>query len=184
MKRTLQALNRMVKDGVIEGYVIGGAIAAAYYLEPITTHDLDVFFQLAASESGLTSLSPLYAYLSARGYQPEGEAVHIAGWPVQFLPIFNPLYEEAYDKAAQVTFDGVPVRVMTAEHLVAVMLQTGRPQDRVRIIQFLEAKAVNGTRLKRILKRHGLSRIWEEFLRLCQLRRPPRRRASRRARRH
>jgi len=30
MKRTLEALNRMVDDSVIDGYVIGGAIAAAY----------------------------------------------------------------------------------------------------------------------------------------------------------
>lgn len=45
MKETLQVLNQMVADGVIDGYVIGGAIAATYYLEPIDTDDLDVFFK-------------------------------------------------------------------------------------------------------------------------------------------
>lgn len=180
MKRTLQALNRMVEDGVIEGYLIGGAVAAAYYVEPTPTQDLDIFFQLAPSESGLMSLSPLYAYLRAHGYEPEGETVNIEGWAVQFLPIFNPLYEEAYDKASQVTFDGVPVRVMTAEHLVAVMLQTGRSKDQVRVIQFLEARAVNPLKLGRIVDRHHLSHKWEEFLRRHQLRRPSRRRPSRR----
>lgn len=53
MKRTLRALNRMIRDGVIEGYVIGGAVGAAYYLEPVTTQDLDVFVQLKTSKSGL-----------------------------------------------------------------------------------------------------------------------------------
>lgn len=179
MKRTLQALNRMVKDGVIDGYVIGGAVAAAYYLEPIATRDLDVFFQLTVSESGLLSLSPLYAYLQSQGYEAEGEAVNIEGWPVQFLPVFNPLYEEAYQKATEVSFDDVPVRIMTAEHLVAVMLQTGRPKDQVRMIQFLEAQAVNLTKLEKIIARHGLKRPWTAFLRRHQLQPRSRQRATR-----
>jgi len=43
MKETLQVLNQMVADSVIDGYVIGGAIVTTYYLEPIDTDDLDVF---------------------------------------------------------------------------------------------------------------------------------------------
>ncbi|MCI0422008.1 MAG: nucleotidyltransferase [Acidobacteria bacterium] len=170
MKRTLQALNQMVNDGVIEGYVIGGAVAASYYLEPIATNDLDVFFQLAVSASGLISLSPLYAYLRGKGYEAEAGAVNIEGWPVQFLPVFNPLYEEAYEKANQISFDGVPVRTLTAEHLVAVALQTGRPKDHVRIIQFLEAETIKLTKLQRIIERHGLRFQWTEFLERHQLR--------------
>ena len=170
MKRTLEALNRMVDDGVIDGYVIGGAIAAAYYVEPVSTHDLDVFFRVAVSEDGLISLSPLYSYLHTRGYEPEGAGVNIEGWSVQFLPIFNALYQDAYDRAPQVAFEGVPVKVMTPEHLVAVMLQTGRPKDLVRIIQFLEAKAVDRRSLTRVVARHGLTQQWKEFLRRHQLR--------------
>jgi hypothetical protein len=30
----------MVKDGVIEQYAIGGAVAAIFYIEPINTNDL------------------------------------------------------------------------------------------------------------------------------------------------
>jgi len=33
MKETLQVINQMVADGVIDDYVIGGAIAATYYLK-------------------------------------------------------------------------------------------------------------------------------------------------------
>lgn len=93
MKRTLQALNRMVEDGVIEGYLIGGAVAAAYYVEPTATQDLDIFFQLAPSESGLMSLSPLYAYLRAHGYQPEGETVNPLCQSLPPLPNFFPYME-------------------------------------------------------------------------------------------
>lgn len=94
---------------------------------------------------------------------------------MQFLPVFNPLYEEAYSKAAQVSFQGVPVRVMTAEHLVAVMLQTGRPKDQVRLIQFMEARAVDEIKLRRILKRYNLELEWHMFLRRHRVQRPIRR---------
>jgi hypothetical protein len=169
MKETLQVLNQMVADGVIDGYVIGGAIAATYYLEPIDTDDLDVFFHVAVSAGGLISLSPLYEYLRKLGYEPQDETIEIAGWPVQFLPIFNQLLEEAYEHAATITFHDVPTRIMQVEHLVAVMVQTGRPKDYARILRFLEAEAVNVAALEPILARHGLSEKWQEFLRKFDL---------------
>jgi hypothetical protein len=144
--------------------VIGGAIAATYYLEPIDTDDLDVFFHVAISASGLISLSPLYEYLHKLGYEPQDETIEIAGWPVQFLPIFNPLLEEAYEQAVTITFHGVPTRIMQVTHLVAIMVQTGRPKDYARILRFLEAEAVNITALEPILVQHGLSERWQEFL--------------------
>jgi len=165
MKETLQVLNQMVADGVIDGYVIGGAIAATYYLEPIDTNDLDVFFHVAVSPSGLITLSPLYEYLHKLGYEPQDETIEIVGWPVQFLPIFNPLLEEAYEQAEAITFHGVSTRIMQVEHLVAIMVQTGRPRDYARILRFLEAEAVDVAALAPILAKHGLSERWQEFLR-------------------
>src|SRR6266850_22818 len=95
MDKTLKVLNRMVKDGVIEQYAIGGAVAAIFYIEPINTNDLDVFFHVEDEGAGLDLLAPLYEYLSDLGYRGKGEAIDIEGWPVQFLPIFNPLLKEA-----------------------------------------------------------------------------------------
>jgi hypothetical protein len=164
MKETLQVLNQMVADGVIDGYMIGGAIAATYYLEPIDTDDLDVFFRVAVSAGGLISLSPLYEYLYKFGYEPQDETIEIAGWPVQFLPIFNPLLEEAYEQAATITFHDVPTRIMQVEHLVAIMIQTGRPKDYARLLRFLEAKAVNVAALEPILAKHDLIDPWQKFL--------------------
>ena len=151
----------MVKDGVIEQYAIGGAVAAIFYIEPINTNDLDVFFHLKDSSTGLDILAPLYEYLFDLGYKGQGEAIDIEGWPVQFLPIFNPLLEEAVEQAKQVRFQRTKTRVMQAEHLVAIMLQTGRLKDHARIVQFIEHEVVDQKRLADILERHGLIKKWE-----------------------
>jgi len=151
----------MVKDGVIEQYAIGGAVGAIFYIEPINTNDLDVFFHLKHSGTGLDILAPLYDYLSGLGYRAQGEAIDIEGWPVQFLPIFNPLLEEAVAQAKEVRFQRTTTRVMQAEHLVAIMLQTGRLKDHARIAQFMEHGVVDQGRLIEILRRHGLTRKWK-----------------------
>jgi hypothetical protein len=162
MKETLKLLNRMVRDGVIEGYAIGGAVAAIYYLEPFGTADLDIFVQVDAAGSGLMILAPIYQYLTERGFEARGESVHVEGLPVQFLPVFNPLTEEAVERAITIKFSRVTTRVMRPEHLVAIMLDTGRPKDYLRIGMFLEQGSVDRRSLNAVLKRHGLMKKWEE----------------------
>jgi hypothetical protein len=105
----------MVKDGVIEQYAIGGAVAAIFYIEPINTNDLDVFFHVKDESAGLDLLAPLYEYLSDLGYRGKGEAIDIEGWPVQFLPVFNPLLEEAVEQAKEVRFQRTTTRVMQSD---------------------------------------------------------------------
>ena len=39
MEKTLAIINQMERDGVIDRYAIGGAIAATLYVEPIQTYD-------------------------------------------------------------------------------------------------------------------------------------------------
>src|SRR6266496_4376539 len=156
MEKTLRVLNRMVREGVIKQYAIGGAVAAIFYIEPINTNDLDIFFHVKETSSKLDILAPLYDYLSKVGYDPRGEAIDIEGWPVQFLPIFNQLLEEAVAKAKDIRFKRTKTRVLQAEHLVAIMLQTGRLKDHARIAQFMEQGVVDEELLTDILARHGL----------------------------
>ena len=163
MKKTLEVLNRLEQAGVIGRYAIGGAVAATRYIEPIQTYDLDVFVLLPVSSSGLISLSPIYDRLREYGYTPHGEAVEIAGWPVQFLPIYNPLTEEALQQALDVEFEGTLTRVLSAEHLAAIMLETGRPKDHARLVQFFEFGVLNLGLLEDIVVRHGLSAKWARF---------------------
>jgi hypothetical protein len=161
MEKTLQVLNRMVNDGVIDDYAIGGAVAAVYYLEPIDTADLDVFIDVSISAKDLALLAPIYSYLGSLGFFPKGEHVFIEEMPVRFLPPFNPLIAEAIRNARAIVYGETPTRIMTAEHLAAIMLQTGRPKDFVRIGQFLDAGAVDRVVLDGILKRYQLDEKWE-----------------------
>lgn len=115
--------------------------------------------------SGLISISPIYDYLVDRGCQPRGEAIVIAGWPVQFLPVYDPLTEEAVARAAEVNFGQTLTRVLTPEHLAAIMLATARPKDHARLIQFFECNALDQNVLADIVERHGLTSKWRDFQR-------------------
>lgn len=46
MKESLELINRMLADGVIDRYAIGGAVGATFYLEPAATLDIDIFVVL------------------------------------------------------------------------------------------------------------------------------------------
>lgn len=164
MKDTFTILNQMRADGVIGRYAIGGAVGATFYLEPVATLDVDVFVLLdAPASSSLLSLGPIYEYLLGRGHRAEGEYLIIGDWPVQFLPPGSPLEEEAITQALRHELEGVPIWVMTAEHLVAIALKTGRAKDHARILQFIEAGALDPAPLDSVLTRHGLLDKWENF---------------------
>lgn len=108
-------------------------------------------------------LKPIYDFLRSRGHEPEGDAVNIHGWPVQFLPAESPLLKEAVERAVTVDFEGVPVRVITAEHLAAIALQTGRAKDFTRLLAFVESGALDSRVLQDILTRHQLTEAWNKF---------------------
>lgn len=157
----------MVEDGVIENYAVGGAIGAMFYVEAFATEDIDVFVMMpTAANSLLVSLDPYATYLTERGYERKGEGFFVEGWRVQFIPVHNELTEEAYREAQAQTFIDIPVRVILAEHLVAIMLQTGRPKDYARAHMFLEQYVLDMDVLADILRRHGLEDKWQELKRL------------------
>jgi hypothetical protein len=166
VKATLEAINRMQADGVIGNYAIGGAVGATLYLEPAATLDVDIFVTLPTAPGRLLlSLGPLYDYLKARGGTVRDEHIVVGGWPVQFLPPSNELEREAVAQSVSATVEGVTTRVMSAEHLVAIALCTGRSKDHIRILQFIEQDAVDRGKLQGILERHGLTAKWKQFQR-------------------
>jgi hypothetical protein len=111
----------------------------------------------------LLSLTPIYDYLRARGGKLEGEYIVVDGWPVQFLAPADALDREAVTEAIETDVEGVRTWVMSAEHLVAIALRTGRLKDHNRVLQFIEQKAVDENKLHTILQRHGLVSKWEQF---------------------
>ena len=148
-------LNALASAGVVRAYAVGGAIGALYYLEPASTQDVNVFVLFRPEDAArLSPLAAIYDFFASRGATPEGEHVVIGGWPVQILPADDLLLDEAVRDARQVDVEGVAVRVMSAEHLAAAALDTGRAKDRIRLGQFLAWDGFDRRRFETIVERH------------------------------
>ncbi|HYT50454.1 MAG TPA: hypothetical protein VEL78_08690 [Pyrinomonadaceae bacterium] len=162
MKETFAVINQMVADGAIENYAIAGAIGAMFYVEPFSTEDLDVF--VLTPDDRLVIYLPGWEYLKARGYSEiRKEGIVVEGWTVQFMPVNNPLEREAYVNAQELDYDGINVRVVLPEHLVAIMLKVGRLRDLARVEMFLNQKEVDLDALEEVIQQHDLSNKWVEF---------------------
>lgn len=162
MKETFAVLNQMVADGAIENYAVAGAIGAMFYVESFSTQDIDVF--VLTPEDRIIIELPGLAYLKAHGYTEfRNEGIVIEGWPVQFMAATTNLEREAYLNADVSYFEDVPVRVVLAEHLVAIMLKVGRLKDIARIQMFLSQDAVSHDKLEDVIQRHGLSDKWADY---------------------
>jgi hypothetical protein len=162
MEDALQTLNEMVAKGIFEKYAIAGAIGAAYYIAPTFTEDLDVLIPVAIKD-GLVDLGPISSFMKMRGFPPEDVGYRVKNWLVQFVPVKNALAAEALTQSRAVFFGNIPTRVLTAEHLSAIMLETGRPKDLVRLVSFWESPALNKQLFRDILVRHGLLDQWLLF---------------------
>ncbi len=150
----LRAANGLVAAKLIEDWALGGALAAIYYVEPFTTYDADIFFM--PSDKGLSAGIPaIYAHLQAQGWQVEHEHLVVRGFPVQFLAASG-LTGEAVREAERMEFEGVPAKVFSAEHIVAIAASVGRAKDKARIEQLLHQADLDKTKLENILRQHGL----------------------------
>jgi hypothetical protein len=162
MKQVAQLLNAMKDSGVIADYALFGAAAQMRYTQPVATLDADVLVEVPSAER-LDPLAAIYRFCAERGYQPEGEAVRVGAWPVQFIPVFNPLTEEALERAETADFEGVPFRVVRPDYLAVIALSVGRAKDFTRILALLESGSVSRDEIARLAARHGLSDAWQRF---------------------
>ncbi|MEW5693308.1 MAG: nucleotidyltransferase [Candidatus Hydrogenedentota bacterium] len=156
MDKTIKVINELKKEGVIKDYAIGGGIAAIFYIEPVLTYDLDIFFIPANCDRKLDILSQIYTSLKKKGYHFHKEHIIIEGIPVQFLPAYNNLVIEAVEKAKMKRIKKITTRVVTPEYLVAIMVQTYRPKDRERIVKFITEAILDKKLLTYILHKHSL----------------------------
>lgn len=167
MEGTLRVINDLEREGIIERYALGGATALLFYTEPALTFDVDVFVFLpgAHDRKQLVSLAPLYQALEVRGCRADKEHVLIQGIPVQFIPVYNALVEEAVRKAKTKDYAGVKTKVLSLEHLLAIMLDTNRPKDRERLRHLVNEIRFDKKILAGILDRHGLDKRWRKEVR-------------------
>jgi hypothetical protein len=109
------------------------------------------------------TLTPLYEALRIKGYVEEGECVVIEGVPVQFLPAYNTLLEEALQEAREMPYQATTTRVLRVEHLVAIC-QNARPKDRERVRILRDQARIDDAYLASILRRHHLEEKWKEWI--------------------
>ena len=160
MKKTLQVLNKLVVQGVIDDYAIGGAMGAMFYTEAFATMDLDIFV-LFLDETDLLPLAPVYARLREWGYCPdehERECINIEGTPVQFLPAYDALLQEALACSQPFEYEGVETKVMLPEYLAAIAARTGRTKDQLRVQMLLESGKCDKKRYEQLLSKFLLSK--------------------------
>jgi hypothetical protein len=163
LAEVFRILNEVRDEGIVTDYAIGGAMAVLFYAEPTRTYDLDVFVLLPPGGSPLAQLSPIYDWAEKRGYPTDAEHLIIHGVPVQFLPAYNDLVEEAVRTARALDYEDVPVRVIAPEYLAALALQAGGVKRRERIAQLLEAEVINRDQLADLLSRHDLDETWQRY---------------------
>jgi len=162
MKDVARLLNDMLSAGVIADYAIFGAVAQMRYTPTVATMDADILVVMEGKDT-LDVLKPIYEYCSTRGYTPDRETIRVGEWPVQFIPVFNPLTEDAVREAETGEIEGVAFRVVRADFLAAVALSTGRPKDFTRILALLESRAVSFEDIAELTRRYRLQSEWKRF---------------------
>ena len=150
----LRAANELVSAGLIKDYALGGALAAIYYTEPVTTYDADIIF--VASDKPLSAGIPaIYSHLQSKGWRVEREHLLIGNFPVRFLAASG-LTEEAVREARPVQYEGVPAKVFRPEYIIAIAASVGRHKDFARIEQMLDQVKIDKALLDDILRRYSL----------------------------
>lgn len=161
MEKILKLIKELKEKKVLKDFSIGGGIAALYYIEPLLTYDLDIFF--VPIEDSFDVLAPIYRYLKEKGFKAKKEHVLIEGVPVQFIPVYNDLVKEAVQYSDEVKYGRIKTKVLGLEYLIAIMLQTFRPKDRERLVKVFEEAKIDLKLLKRILKKYGLYDKYVQF---------------------
>jgi hypothetical protein len=162
MKELAHLLTDMRAAGVITDYAIFGALAQMRYTEAVATLDADVLVAVPGPGK-LDVLADIYRFCADRGFVPEGEAIRVGAWPVQFVPVFSELTGEAIEFAETEDFEGMQLKVVRADYLAVIALAVGRAKDFARIIALLDSGKTNRAEIIEIAGRHGLGDAWRSF---------------------
>ena len=150
----LRAANELVSVGLIKDYALGGALAAIYYTEPVTTYDANIIF-IASDKTLSGGIPAIYSHLQSKGWRVEREYLLLKDFPVQFL-VASGLTEEAVRNAKPIEFEGIPARVFSPEYIIAIAASVGRHKDFARIEQMLDQVKIDKLLLDDILRRYNL----------------------------
>jgi hypothetical protein len=105
----------------------------------------------------------LYKWADENHLNKVGEHIVLAGIPVQFLLPYNDLISEALKNRVQVLLFDEVTYILSAEYLMAIMLQTWRPADRERLVRFFDEAEYDENVLNDLIKRFNLSAQFSKF---------------------
>jgi len=157
-EETLRAINELKEDGIVEDYAIAGAMAIVFWIEPVPTYDLDVLIFLP-SASPIVSLAPIYDWANEHNYPAHKEHIIVEGTPVQFVPSYSALADEAIENAVMSRYGNTDVSVVRPEYLIALYLEgSAKTQKRrERAAALRESGKVDEAVLNDVMKRFRLS---------------------------
>jgi hypothetical protein len=119
---------------------------------------------LSENKTPLISLTPVYDWFKNKGYRFDKEHILIEGVPVQFIPAYNELVEEAVKNSLEKQFGNSTVKVISPEYLISIMVDTFRQKDKERIIRFREQAEINYKLLNKILLKFDLLDKYKSLL--------------------
>ncbi|MFA6980534.1 MAG: hypothetical protein WC209_14525 [Ignavibacteriaceae bacterium] len=137
-------------------------MAQFYYIEPSVTYNLDLIIHISGEENNLNPLSPIYNWADENGYMTEGEHIIIEEMPVQFLLAYNELVEEALQNCVGITIFNERTFILSAEYVMAIMLQTGRITDKERLAKFFIEAEFNKVKFFELVKRFSLEETYKK----------------------
>ena len=83
--------------------------------------------------------------------------------PVQFLPAYDPLLQEALVQARSFDYEGVETKVMLAEYLAAICVKTGRLKDKLRVQMLLSSDGFSVQRFLGLLSTFNLKERYDKW---------------------
>jgi len=168
MKKALEVINELKEEKLIKDYAIGGAIGALKWIEPFFTEDLDIFIILEkeTKEKELIVLSPVYEYLTKKGYIWKGHWIIIEDIPVDIFPV-DELEKKAVEDAEEIEYEDIKTKIIMPEYLIALFLRAGREKDIRKTEMILKQTNVNKEKLNGILNKYGLTEKFTDFKKKC-----------------
>lgn len=135
-------------------YLIVGAHAVIFYAEPRYTKDVDVWVAPTKENSRRVYRALQRFTAPLKGMTEEDftdpELVYQMGIPPNRIDILMGVdgltFSEAWDARTQTHYDGVPMGILSRDHLIRNKRATGRPQDLLDVARLLESNPTEPSR--------------------------------------
>jgi len=136
-------------------YLVVGGWAVGYYSDPRSTKDIDLFIRSGIRNSeavfrALAEFGAPIAGLTPADFRDDPTSIFQLGFSPARADILQTIdgvdFESAWSKRERFTLDGIEVNVISAEHLIANKLKSGRLQDLADVEAIREADRANGSK--------------------------------------